>query len=837
MTNKDSEGCVNEAFTDNKTAMTTVDSEEPTYPITSKTEPTVIPEHSEGQAHPVIFNMEPTVIPEHPEGQAHPVISQTEPTVIQEHSEGQAHPVTSQTEPTVIQEHSEGQAHPVVSQTEPTVIPEHSEGQAHPVSSRTEPTVITLDREGQTNQITSMTDISVNCSETPVVHSVTESTDSSHENRGVITTSDTREVNNIAYHEQTEVDGQDSQKKDTLNAELQITKSVQTSIPEKEKKDTESVLQVIPERKEEDTESVLQVVSERKGEDAESVLQVVPERKEEDTEYVLHVVPKWKDKDIVIQLPADECNLYFNTEMKREQELKEKSDKFADDGLEETVTNVDGAQDGGWGWFIVLSSLMIHVIIGGLDRSGGILYLKFEEKFKTPAAVTAWVPSISGGLRLSLGPVVSVMCHRFSFRSVVIWSGLILTFALIISGFAPNIYVLFVSYGVIGGLGQAMAYSPAVVIVSAYFHKKLGTAIGLATSGVGLGTFAIPLLLEASFTYYGYLGALIMAAAASFEIIVCGALMRPISLHRRITEYNNKKRQDIISVSSFSANQNRIMSDSEQSTKTELTTDASRKRQNAIKPQLLNDVDIVISVSENKRKLTSRKSVVSMLRRASSLFLFQRDSSKTKTKTKFFDFSLLKDLRYSAFCVAILLFTLAFSSGMVFLPAFALQIGTSEFEAAYTVVVSGVSDGIGRLLAGFLFDRKFMKPYRIYIYNVLIAFMGVVSLIIPSVTTFQQLAVACAIYGFTIGMYVSQKSVIIVDLLGIENLSKSFGLVLFFQGIGDFIGPPLSGLLKDLNGTYDYAFYFGGIAVLLGSCVLLVSNIIHFLKSRQEYQI
>ena len=50
--------------------------------------------------------------------------------------------------------------------------------------------------------------------------------------------------------------------------------------------------------------------------------------------------------------------------MKREQELREKSDKFADDGLKETITNVDGAQDGGWGWFIVLSSLMIHFIIG-----------------------------------------------------------------------------------------------------------------------------------------------------------------------------------------------------------------------------------------------------------------------------------------------------------------------------------------------------------------------------------------------------------------------------------------------------------------------------------------
>lgn len=58
---------------------------------------------------------------------------------------------------------------------------------------------------------------------------------------------------------------------------------------------------------------------------------------------------------------------------------------------------------------------------------------------------------INHSIYVVVGPVVSVMCHRFSYRSVVIWSGLVLAFALIISGFAPNIYFLFVSYGVIGG--------------------------------------------------------------------------------------------------------------------------------------------------------------------------------------------------------------------------------------------------------------------------------------------------------------------------------------------------------------------------------------------------
>jgi hypothetical protein len=35
---------------------------------------------------------------------------------------------------------------------------------------------------------------------------------------------------------------------------------------------------------------------------------------------------------------------------------------------------------------------------------------------------------------------------------------------------------------------------------------------------------------------------------------------------------------------------------------------------------------------------------------------------------------------------------------------------------------------------------------------------------------------------------------------------------------------------------YDYAFYFGGSGVLLGSLVLTVTNVVHYIQTRQSYQ-
>ena len=47
---------------------------------------------------------------------------------------------------------------------------------------------------------------------------------------------------------------------------------------------------------------------------------------------------------------------------------------------------------------------------------------------------------------------------------------------------------------------------------------------------------------------------------------------------------------------------------------------------------------------------------------------------------------------------------------------------------------------------------------------------------------------------FKLGTYVSLTSVIIVDLLGIEKLTNAFGIVLLFQGVASFIGPPIIGI-------------------------------------------
>lgn len=126
------------------------------------------------------------------------------------------------------------------------------------------------------------------------------------------------------------------------------------------------------------------------------------------------------------------------------------------------------------------------------------------------------------------------MCNRYSVRYATILGSAICTIGVLISAYVPDIYYLYLTYGFLGGLGRAFTYAPGLVIVGHYFNKRRGIAVGLATSGVGLGSFTFPPLIEIMFNTYGFSGTFLILSAVTANFFVCGALFRPLDLHRKL---------------------------------------------------------------------------------------------------------------------------------------------------------------------------------------------------------------------------------------------------------------------------------------------------------------
>lgn len=161
---------------------------------------------------------------------------------------------------------------------------------------------------------------------------------------------------------------------------------------------------------------------------------------------------------------------------------------------------------------------------------------------------------------------------------------------------------------------------------------------------------------------------------------------------------------------------------------------------------------------------------------------------------KMFDINLLKNIRFLGLCIAILFLNFTFQSAMIFLPALAEPVGIGYCEV-FPIIIVGIFDGLGRMISGFLFDSKYIAPIRLYVYNFALVAFGFVTFLFPFVRNPLQLGLVCVIFGLLLGNCISQQSVVIIDTLGEQNLSCGFGILLFFQGIGAFVGPPISGNL------------------------------------------
>lgn len=169
------------------------------------------------------------------------------------------------------------------------------------------------------------------------------------------------------------------------------------------------------------------------------------------------------------------------------------------------------------------------------------------------------------------------------------------------------------------------------------------------------------------------------------------------------------------------------------------------------------------------------------------------ENKRTEPSQKRMNLSLLKRPDFVMFCVGICFLALSFNSMLVFIPPLVGSRGLTRLQGAYVMSVAGVFDTIGRISSGFILNIKRLRKFRKVLYNIVMFLLSFVIFVLPFTVTFIEFCAVAAVFGLLIGTYTSQKSVILVDVVGSEALNSSFGILIFFQGVGTLVGPPVTG--------------------------------------------
>lgn len=159
----------------------------------------------------------------------------------------------------------------------------------------------------------------------------------------------------------------------------------------------------------------------------------------------------------------------------------------APNGTEERVAGFRG-------WYVVGGAFVVLMVVFGAAYSFPALFDELYREWPGSRRDISLAFGVMGIVYFTVGAVAGPLADRVDPRWVI-GSGVVLVGAGMIAGsFAVELWHFILAYGLCMGLGIGFAYVPSVAPIQRWFMRRRGVASGVAIAGIGVGTFASPLI-------------------------------------------------------------------------------------------------------------------------------------------------------------------------------------------------------------------------------------------------------------------------------------------------------------------------------------------------------
>jgi MFS family permease len=423
-----------------------------------------------------------------------------------------------------------------------------------------------------------------------------------------------------------------------------------------------------------------------------------------------------------------------------------------------------------FGWVIVATCFVIIALVSPIISSFSIFYVAVLHDFHWSRGSTAIALSIHLVVGGVASPVAGHLIDKYGPRRVMPIGAILTAGSLMWLSRSTALWQFYVAFGVVAAIGSVMLHIvPLTTIVSNWFVRNRGTAIGIVAAGSGVGQLSLP-LLQYLISRIGWRN--------SYFVLGSAILIIPTTL---------------ILLFLYSRPEDRGVS----------SIDETKKRRRRRNVELVVEADG--EVLERKRGIMRKGEVV---------ILDKEWAEKEWTVRK-----ALRTFRFWAVTLVIANFAAGFFLISVHLVAYLIDKGYSPVMAASVMGLQGLINVVGKFVGGVLCDRigrEKTLTLSIGIFIVCILLLNVGGVVFSPVAIYAF----TVFYGLGYGMALPSLIASAADLFQ----GKHFGAILGFMILGGFLGGALGtwmgGFFFDLTQAYQVNFGVAALVMVISAALI-----------------
>ncbi|KAG0180166.1 hypothetical protein DFQ29_001144 [Apophysomyces sp. BC1021] len=174
------------------------------------------------------------------------------------------------------------------------------------------------------------------------------------------------------------------------------------------------------------------------------------------------------------------------------------------------------------GWLVVFSAFLVNFFVFGTIFSWGNfqrLYLNEVYPGQTDEFRIAFIGTSASACLMALGLFMTPVISAIGFRGSMAIGTILCPLGLILASFSTQLWHLYLTQGILFGIGGAFVFCSSITLPSQWFVKKRAFATGIGVSGSGAGGIALSPMAQRLITTIGYRNALRAMGGLGFGLL------------------------------------------------------------------------------------------------------------------------------------------------------------------------------------------------------------------------------------------------------------------------------------------------------------------------------